>query len=163
MIKRNTLMMMCGPPRSGKTSFISISDWKDEICISADILRKQILNRNYDAKNEPIIWTIRGIMLRYLMSFGTPIVIDETNNTKKRRLSVIKLAQEFNYKTLLVKVKTTVNQCNRRANNSSRNDLLPVIDRMFREHEPPELSEGIDMIMVVDGNNNRTLKREGKL
>ena len=151
------LFMLVGLPRSGKTTwrkkFISDFGGDKPVVVSADDIRYLVYGQRFFSSGEPIVWALRGLMLRYLMQQGKPIVIDETNTIKRNREAIIKIAKEFGYTIEAVVLPTTREECIDRAKALNDEYILPIIDRMAEQYEPISTDEGIDTVYVVGDYN----------
>lgn len=143
------LIMMCGLPRSGKTTWIEQEQPKGSVVLSADTLRYLVYNQRFWADGESLMWSVHSIILKMLMRQGTSIVIDETNMTPKRRHPIIKMAQEHGYCVECVLITTPKESCIDRASYLNDEVIKPVIERMANEFVKPELAEGFDKITEV--------------
>lgn len=143
-----TLTMMVGLPQSGKSTWVKQNKC-GRVVISADILRELIYGHRYYAIGEDLMWSIRGLMLHNLMGQGIDLIIDETNTTIERRKKIITLAQKYNYDVGAIHISTAYVLCTERALYVRDYDLLPVIERMAAQFEPPTLEEGFTGICTV--------------
>jgi len=143
-----TITLMCGLPRSGKSTWIS-ENKEHQVVLSADDLRYLVYNQRFWQDGEALMWSIHNIILNMLLQQGADIIIDETNVSKKRRKPIIDMAKQYGYWTNCVWITTSKDECLNRA--SKLNDLfiIPVIERMSGEFEKPEYGEGIDNILIV--------------
>jgi len=133
------LILMVGLPRSGKTTrALELSTKFGAPIVSPDAIRSAIHgsgSKTYLPKAEPLIWGIAKTMVSALFEAGHDIVIvDACNNTKKRRDEWRFGEWEVTFET----VNTSGEICRGRTINPL---LLPVIDRMERDHEPVDPSE----------------------
>jgi predicted kinase len=140
------LTVMIGLPRSGKSTWVKRNK-ENAVIVSADQLRLIIYGQKFYSEGEPIVWAVRGYMLRSLMEQGADIVIDETNTTRHSRKPILDLAKKHGYDTTAVWVTTSEDICKLRV--SSDDNLLPVIDRMAAQFEEPEILEGFNEIMPI--------------
>lgn len=143
-----TLKMMCGLPRSGKSTWIK-QNKTNEVVVSADDIRYLVYNQRFWDEGEPLMWSIRNMILRMLMEQGVDIIVDETNTTPKRRLPIIALAQKYNYQINCIKLTTSKNVCIERAIAENDNLIKPVIERMANQFVEPDASEGFDNLINV--------------
>lgn len=140
------ITIMFGLPRSGKTTYIKNNNNKD-VVISADTIRLLVYNQRFWSDGEPLVWYIRGIMLKNLLQQGSDIIIDETNTTIKRREAIIKLAKQYGYTINCVVIDCPAEECKERAIIDNQKDLIPIIESMAKGLEYPDISEGIDNII----------------
>jgi len=145
----SNIQIMCGLPRSGKSTWIK-SNKTNEVIISADDIRYLVYGQRFWGDGEPLMWSIRGMMLEYLMQQGVNIIIDETNTTKERRKPIIKLAKKYGYSIIGNVVEGASEKvCIIRAEKEGQTDLIPIIQRMAKQFELPEKSEGFDELRMV--------------
>lgn len=142
------LIMMVGLPRSGKSTWIK-ENKTNEVVISADDIRYLVYNQQFWGDGEPLMWSIRGIMLRYLLQQGVDVIIDETNTTKERRKPILKLAKQYGYHVIGNVVECAPETCIERAKMNSQENLLSVIERMTNQFELPETEEGFNELNMV--------------
>ena len=150
-MEKPKITIMCGLPRSGKSTWVKEHKVKGEVVISADDLRLLVYGQRFFDKGEPLVWAVRGHMMEYLMRQGINIIVDETNTTKERRASIIKLAKTYGYYiTGYVISHVSPNICRERAANDGQYDLLPIIDRMADQFElPNKKAEGFDELCII--------------
>ena len=145
------LTMLLGLPRSGKTSWVE-DNKSNQVVVSADSLRYLVYNQRFWADGEALMWSLRTMILKYLISQGVDIIIDETNILAKSRASIIKLARSLDAKNkywidcVVMKDAGNTELCIERAKTGNMEDLVPVIERMAEQLELPDKSEGIDEI-----------------
>lgn len=146
--KVNTITILVGLPRSGKSTWTEINK-SDRVVISADRLRYRVYGQRFFGDGEPMLWAIRGILLEELLSQGQNIIVDETNTTKARRGPIIKLAKKHGYYVEVIEIATSKDECIQRAMNEKDGAIIPVIERMAAQYEPPSEAEGIGIVMKI--------------
>jgi predicted kinase len=143
------LILMVGLPRSGKSTWVK-KHKANQVIVSADDLRYIVYNQRFWGEGEPLMWSIRGMFLKYLMQQGIDIIIDETNTTKERRKPIIKLAKEYGYYVVGNVVEGAwTDTCIARAKAEGDEAIIPVIERMAARFELPEKEEGFDELNMV--------------
>lgn len=149
------IIMLCGLPRSGKSTLSKLI--KKYTCsltlVSADDLRYLIYNERYNQEKEYLVWDTRKIILKMLMQQEQTILIDETNTTKMRRKSILELADEFNYKVVCIYINTIKKICLKRCDEIGDDCIKPIIEKMDKQFEFPELSEGFLKCIYVYSDN----------
>lgn len=140
------MTIMCGLPRSGKSTWVKENKNENEVILSADELRYLIYNQRFWTDGEPMIWAVHGIILKMLLKQGVDIIVDETNVTKSIRSKIIKLVKEYDYEITGIEFNTPKEICKERAIKTGQDDLLPVIDRMAVIYEKISLDEGFNYI-----------------
>lgn len=144
-----TIKIMCGLPRSGKSTWIK-NNKTNEVIISADDIRYLVYGQRYWQDGESLMWSIRKIILEYMMKQGLDIIIDETNITKESRKSIIKLAKKYNYYIIGNIIEgVQINTCINRAIESNQFNLIPVINRMAEQFQLLEKEEGFDELNMI--------------
>ena len=143
-----TITILCGLPRSGKSTWLK-ENKTNEVVVSADDIRFLTYGQRFWADGEGLVWHIRGMMLKYLLSQGVDVIIDETNLTAKSRANVITLAKVNGYKIKGVLFTTCRMLCKQRAVESGQEDLISVIERMYPQFEHPKTEEGFDELINV--------------
>ena len=131
----NQLIITVGLPRSGKTT------WAQEQklpIVSPDAIRLAIHGKIFIADAEPFVWATAYVMTRSLFIAGCPsVIIDATNTTPKRRKEWI---YKFPVAEILFKVFDTNSAlCTLYAQDSQREDLIPVIRRMAENWDISDL------------------------
>lgn len=144
-MESKTLKMMIGLPRSGKSTYVK-NNFKGAPVISADQIRLILYGQAFYANGEPFVWATRDVMLRALMEQGLPIVVDETNTTRKRREPIFRLAKQYGYEVDIVCVATPMDICIKRTDSE---DLMAAVMRMHEQFENPVKSEGYRYSTVV--------------
>lgn len=140
--------VLVGIPRCGKTTWTQANK-AGKVVVNADTIRNLVYGQRYWQEGEPLMWSIRGIVLRMLMSQGQDIIIDETNTTIKRRSDILTMAKEMGYKATAVVFTTTKETCMLRAVKAADDAIIPVISRMVEQYQAVEEDEGFDEIIQV--------------
>lgn len=151
-----TIIMACGLPRSGKTSFRNklLNEKANIFTISADELRYLVHGERFNSKAEDVVWFIRSKIFEYILQQKKNVFVDETNTSAKRRKPIIELAKRFNYKIICVYFDISKEICIERAKFVNDEDIIPIINKMHAQFEPPEKEEGIDEILHIANDFN---------
>jgi predicted kinase len=125
----NTLILTVGLPRSGKSTWAKSTGLP---IVNPDAIRLALHGHNYITDAEPMVWVIAKYMVRALFLSGhNEVILDATNLTKKRRDEWIG-PWNIEYKLF---THVSKEECIKRAINSNREDLIPVIERMIYEEK----------------------------
>lgn len=135
--KRNKLIVLVGLPRSGKSTFSK--NYSGAAIVNRDSIRLTAHGHVFRQEAEPLITFIEETMVKSLMVAGTAsIIVDATNTIPVFRNKWRKIARDFNYDIRFHVMKTSVNECIRRAIESDREDLIPVIEKMSQYMSIPD-------------------------
>jgi predicted kinase len=132
MKQEKTLILLCGLPRSGKTTWALNTKLPT---VSPDSIRIVLHGQPFIGEAEPMIWVLTRYFIKSLFSYGFPIVIlDATNTTEFRRKEWLSKEWDCKYKCF----HTSKEVCIERAKQSPNGELVKVIERMSRELTFPE-------------------------
>jgi len=147
-----TVTLMCGLPRSGKSTWIR-KNKIDEIVISPDEVRAKIFGHQFFANAEGFVWAFAESMVKLLLEQDKSVIIDATNITSASRYKWIKIAESYKAKVKIVFFKTSLKVCLRRNEKSKAGQKLPekVINNMAIWFEDPIYSEeeGFEILHVT--------------
>lgn len=149
-----TIKILIGLPRSGKSTWLK-NNKNNEVVVSADDLRYLVYNQRFWSEGESLVWSLRGIFLKYLLQQGVDIIIDETNTTQKARKNIIDLAKKYDYYITGIVIEVLPDECIKRAKETDQYDLIPVIYHMAENYENPDVSEGFDKIEHINKTTNK--------
>jgi predicted kinase len=131
------LIMMCGLPRSGKTTVALKTGFP---IVSPDAIRLALHGQRFVGQAESFVWAIAKNMVHALFIAGHQIVVlDATNGTKKRRDEW----KSKNWFRIIAMVDTPKEVCIERAKATSDEEIIPVIERMAAEWEEPSPEEDL--------------------
>lgn len=139
------ISILMGLPCSGKTHFInkSKSDGVNYFNhLSKDIIRKTVFDVVYDKKVEQDVHKIFMNQLKFFLSLGQDIVVDNTNLLESSRNRIIELANKHGYKINIVYISTNIKTCLKRAESRKNPELWKVvINKMNDSKELVKLSK----------------------
>ena len=129
-------IIFCGIQASGKTTFYKERFFKTHLRISLDLLntrRKQ------------------NIFLQTCLETQQRFVLDNTNVTRKERLTYIGNAKHFRFKLVCYYFHSTVGEAISRNKNRTGKEHVPPagIGGTYKKLEPPDYEEGFDEIYDV--------------
>ena len=135
-IQNKTLILMVGPPASGKSNIAKL--FKKFTIIS---------NKEYNTRIK-IFKQLKKIINEY----KSKIIIDATNPTKELRKLYIQYAKQYDYKIIVIQIK--INKLYNQYLNYYRAETLKttIIPRVafaiyYKKFQKPTLNEGIDKII----------------
>ena len=146
-----TLTLMCGFPRSGKSTWVK-NNRNGRLVIEPDWIRRVILGHQFHKPAEPVIWLITDSFIRICLSQGQDVILDGTNLQPFVRMKYIELAKSLNHRIVCVWISTPMHICIQRNNESPEGKKLPTNVLTFKESEftPPCDTEGFDQIIKID-------------
>lgn len=135
---KNTLTMMCGLPRCGKSSWIR-KNKGDAVVVSPDEIRSDIFGHQFHMCAEDFVWGVAKSFVRMLLKQGKDVIVDATHISFSKRAVWLLIAKEFDAKLKIVWIKTSVEVCKRRSAKSKEGNVVPdaVIDRMAEYFQDP--------------------------
>lgn len=126
----NTLHMMVGLPRSGKSTIAKTLGFP---IVEPDAIRQALHGTHWREQSEPMVWGIADTMVRALFLAGhNDVVLDAVNHTRGRR--AIWESTDWIVKYHLID--TPAETCVSRAKQTGQEYLIPVIYRMAAQFEP---------------------------
>lgn len=128
--KVHRLILTVGLPYSGKTTWALLTNLP---VVSPDCIRMAIHGMRFIPETEPLVWAIARIMVRALFLTGHDnVILDACNNTRKRRDEWLDDLWDVEYQIM----REPASVCIRRAIADNDDEIIPVIQRMWDEHEP---------------------------
>jgi predicted kinase len=128
----NTLHMMVGLPRSGKSTEARKLGYP---IVEPDAIRRVLYEKPFDNKNEMLVWGLAKTMVQALFEAGhKDVTLDACNLTNKMRSGWYSEGWFNDYHF----VKTSKEECIKRAKDLGQDYLIEVIERMSASYEPLE-------------------------
>lgn len=114
-MNNNTLTIMVGLPRSGKSTWIELNKG-DAVVVSSDWIREHILGDaySYSSSANAIVWSLADAALRIVLGQGMNAILDGVNLTRATRKFYVDIAREYGAKVNMVVVGTSVEACLKR-------------------------------------------------
>ena len=129
-----TLVLMCGLPRSGKTTRareLSHLDGSPIVC--PDAIRLALHGQRYIESAEPYVWSIARTMVEALFRAGhDAVLVDATHGSRKRR----DFWKSPQWRRVFVTLDTPKAVCLERAAKEGDTEIRAVIERMAATWEP---------------------------
>lgn len=123
---KNLIIATVGLPRSGKSTWVR--DLGVPI-VSPDSVRLAFYKERWRADMEAWVWPITQVMIDSLFESGHKVIAyDATNYTQEIREKFIRNNSSRDIHWVCFKV--PVNECIKRAIDTSQEDLVPIIERM---------------------------------
>lgn len=149
MESESRLAILCGLPKSGKSTHAQRMRADGWVIVCPDTVRLALHGQKFHGHAEPYVWATADCMARTLVLEGHRVVIDATNTTQKRRAQWRKMAQEFGMDLKAYVLSATLEECLARNRALDGEGVPPgVIDRMAQQWEPPNES-GLRVIEVA--------------
>ncbi|TCJ13940.1 ATP-binding protein [Rubrobacter taiwanensis] len=146
-MKGPRLAIMCGLPRSGKTTYARGLQEAGWVRVCPDDIRRALHGRSHYPPAEPVVWANAELAVRSLLLGGHAVVVDATHTTRARRAPWVRMARELGLRLEAYVLETPAEECRRRSRESD--DPVPpeVIDRMAEQWEPVE-EDGVEVRTV---------------
>jgi predicted kinase len=135
---QNRLTLMCGPARSGKSTWIK-ENAKDDVIVCPDRIRKLIFGHQFHRDAEDFVWAYAKGMAKLILEQGKNVLIDATNLNYSTREQWYRIALDYKANIRVVWVKTSLKECKERNRKSPEGERLPedVLERMAIMFENP--------------------------
>lgn len=145
------LMMMIGLPGSGKSSIAENMMFESEkpIIHSSDKLREELYGNEDDQTNNEDLFVELHRRIKEDLRKGFNVIYDATNINKKRRIAFLRELTNIHCKHSCLMVMTPYERCIELNKSRKRNVPEEVIERMIKNWQPADYSEGWDDIAVV--------------
>ena len=125
-----------GLPRSGKSTWCYAGGYP---IVCPDDFRLAMHGKAFIGEAEPFVWAAVWVALRALLRRHPTDLFDATNTTKARRDELRRHAGGAD--VFFKEFTTSARECEKRAREGDREDLIPIIDKMFEGREPLQAGE----------------------
>lgn len=142
-------IMMCGLVASGKsTRAKEFAKEYNATVFSSDALRKEMYNDVNDQEHNQELFTELHKRIKECLRSGKSAIMDATNLSYKKRMSFLQELKNIPCEKICILMATTYEECLKR--NARRERKVPeyVIEKMYRQFDPPYWYEGWDDIIV---------------
>ena len=149
-MSKNVLIVMCGLPASGKSTY---SQWLAESGIfqrvCPDLIRKAFYgDENIQGDGKRVFETAYHDIKEYAC-LGENVVFDATNINAKRRKELVKEMRPY-FDIIICKwFSTPLLTCKLRNAKRERQVPYEVIERMWENFQRPTLDEGFDLVEEI--------------
>ena len=149
-MSKNVLIVMCGLPASGKSTY---SEWLAESGIfqrvCPDLIRKAFYgDENIQGDGKRVFETAYHDIKEYAC-LGENVVFDATNIDRKRRRELVKEMRPY-FDVIICKwFSTPLLTCKLRNAKRARQVPEEVLDSMYERFRAPMLDEGFDLVEEV--------------
>lgn len=149
-MNRPTLIILCGPPGAGKTTYAHkyIEDHPGTVHLSSDNIRKELHGDESIQDNPGEVFTIMQKRAIASLDFGYDVIYDSTAMTRKDRAGIIAACPKF-AKIECHIIWAPIETCIERDAARKRTVGKEVIDRMLKRFQPVWYDEGIHEIKIV--------------
>lgn len=147
------LIMMCGIPGSGKSTYIKNHKAETDVVVSRDEIRFGMLKDTDEYfANENKVFASFIENIQFHLRHGQTVWADATHLTYKSRKRVLNEVKDFADEIEIVWIKTSI------ATAKKQNDLRsgrakvshPAIENMHHALQAPTLKEGFNEIIIVE-------------
>lgn len=143
-----TLIMLCGIPGSGKTTYAKKFKNDYTIYLSSDSIREALYGDESIQGNPSEVFALMQNRAIDLLNKGYDVIYDATNITRKDRAGIIAKCPKFVQIECHI-VWAPIETCIERDTARERTVGKEVINRMLKRFQAPYYDEGIDQIRVI--------------
>ena len=145
---RPVLILLCGIPGSGKTTYAEKMKNSYTYHLSSDAIRKELYGDENIQGNPSDVFALMQDRAIMLLNNGFDVIYDATNITRKDRASIITKCPRFAQIECHI-IWAPIETCIERDATRERTVGKEVIDRMLKRFQAPYYDEGIDKIRVI--------------
>jgi len=148
-MNRVKLILLCGIPGSGKTTYAQqyIKEYGG-VHLSSDLIRKELYGDESIQGNPNEVFSLMQNRAVEILNDGLNVVYDATNVTRKDRSGIINACPKFVTIEAHI-VWAPIETCLERDAERDRTVGQAVIDKILKRFQPPFYDEGFDDIRVV--------------
>lgn len=153
-INKPKLIMMVGLPCSGKSTYSQkLAEEHSATVFSSDVLRAELFGDiNEQSRNNELFVELHKRIKNCLAS-GKSAIYDACNHHYKERMAFLQQLNKIPCEKICVVMATPYEECIRRSKARERKVPEYVIEKMYRQFDPPYWYEGWDDIIVEYSNN----------
>lgn len=145
---RPVLILLCGIPGSGKTTYAEKMKNSYTYHLSSDAIRKELYGDENIQGNSSDVFALMQDRAIMLLNNGFDVIYDATNITRKDRASIITKCPRVAQIECHI-IWAPIEICIERDTARKRTVGKEVIDRMLKRFQAPYYDEGIDKIKVI--------------
>ena len=145
---RPILILLCGIPGSGKTTYAEKIKNSYTYHLSSDAIRKELYGDENIQGNPSDVFALMQDRAIMLLNNGFDVIYDATNITRKDRANIIAKCPKVAQIECHI-VWAPIEICIERDASRKRTVGKEVIDRMLKRFQAPYYDEGIDEIEVI--------------
>ena len=156
-VRELDLVLVAGVQGSGKTT-LTVDRFRDRVRVNLDEIRffykrmttgSEWRNDDWRPAMEPLFRTIEDELLRFNLSQGNRVVVDNTNVSRRSRAHYYRLAREMGKSVGLLYLDLPLETCIDRNRDRRVKVPEPVIQEFFEMRELPAPDEGFDVLRIV--------------
>lgn len=153
-MSKNVLIVMCGLPASGKSTYAEMLAESGQFCrVCPDLIRKELYGNESIQGNGKEVFKIAFDAIQRLGKQNFNVVFDATNTDRKRRVELVKKMQPH-FDIIICKwFSTPLNICRERNSQRERQVPFDVMLRMSCNFEEPTMEEGWNYIEEIKNYN----------
>lgn len=145
---RPILILLCGIPGSGKTTYAEKMKNSYTYHLSSDAIRKELYGDENIQGNSSDVFALMQDRAIVLLNNGFDVIYDATNITRKDRASIITKCPKVAQVECHI-IWAPIETCIERDAARKRTVGKEVINRMLKRFQAPYYDEGIDEIKIV--------------
>ena len=145
----NKLIILCGLPGSGKSTYAKKYLENDATILSSDKLRKELFNDETNQENNDLVFNTLYARAKDLLASGKNVVIDATNINVFERKRVLDNFKDLNIERICIFIDTNIKKCYEQDNTRHRTVGENVINHFYKILEKPTISEGFDKVQII--------------